>query len=197
MISATAVNTGLVGPPLKSESTEREAITRLRLAAGVVLLAEIILPVVEESAFSRPDLLTIEIQAIWLVFTVCLLAATWHPRFGRVWKPAVVLFAASLIFGAGILSMKGPSVARFMFLLVLLPVGGICLPWETPWQIAMNSLCIVLGSFLSIQFDRQKRPGDFGDVGHDRFLPRNAHRERLVDTSADQYRCINTGAGRE
>ena len=155
MISTTTVDTRLVDTPLMSESTEREAMTRLRLAAGVALLAEIILPVTEESAFSRPDLLTIEIQAIWFVFTVGLLAATWHPRFGRVWKPAVLLFAASLILSAGILSVNGASLAPFMFLLVLLPVGGICLPWETPWQIAMNSLCIVLGSFFSIQFDRQ------------------------------------------
>ena len=61
---------------LQPESPDQEALIRLRLAAAVSLLAELILPVFEASAYSKPDWLAIEAQAIWFVLTVALLAAT-------------------------------------------------------------------------------------------------------------------------
>src|SRR5438105_4154604 len=131
-------------PALQLESAQAEATTRLRLAAAVSVLAEIILPAVEATFFARPDWLAIEIQSIWFVFTLALWAFTWHPRFPRLWKPAVLLFSAGLILSAGILSLKGASLAPFMFLLVLLPVGGTILPWEPKWQAGMSSLCLLL-----------------------------------------------------
>jgi hypothetical protein len=134
-------------------SVEAEAISRLRLAAAVSVLAEIILPAVEAAGFSRHDWLAIEIQTIWLGLTLALWAATWHLHFGRVWKPAVLLFAAGLILSAGTLSVKGASLAPFMFLLVLLPVGGTILPWEPKWQAGMSSLCLLFGLLFSSQFD--------------------------------------------
>jgi PAS domain S-box-containing protein len=139
----------------KPQSPDEEAIARLRLATGVSLIAEVILPVVEAIAFTRPDWLAIEIQAIWFALTLCLLAATWHRRFYAVWRPAVLIFSAALIFSSGILSIKGASLAPFMFLLVLLPVGGICLPWEPSWQAVMSSLCVVFGLLFSSQFNWQ------------------------------------------
>jgi len=123
------------------------------MAAAVSVLAEIILPTVEATWFSLPDWLAIEIQTIWFVLTLALWAATWHPRFGRVWKPVVLLFSAGLILSAGILSIKGASLAPFMFLLVLLPAGGTILPWEPKWQAGMSSLCLLSGLLFSSQFD--------------------------------------------
>jgi PAS domain S-box-containing protein len=136
-------------------SVEAEAIARLRLAAGVGAIAAIILPAVEAPFFRRPDWLAIEIQSIWFVFTVVLLAATWHPWFGRIWKPSVLLYAAALIVSSGILSIKGAMLAPFMFLLVLLPVGGAILPWEPSWQAGMSSICLAFGLLFSTQFDWQ------------------------------------------
>jgi PAS domain S-box-containing protein len=134
-------------------SVEAEAISRLRMAAAVSVLAEIILPAVEATLFTIPDWLAIEIQTIWFVLTLALWIATWYPRFGRVWKPAVLLFSAGLILSAGILSVKGASLAPFMFLLVLLPIGGTILPWELKWQAGMSSLCLLSGLLFSSQFD--------------------------------------------
>jgi PAS domain S-box-containing protein len=134
-------------------SVEAEAISRLRLAAAVSVLAEIILPAIEATWFAAPDWLAIEIQTIWFALTLALWIATWHPRFGRVWKPAVLLFSGGLILSAGILSVKGASLAPFMFLLVLLPVGGAILPWEPRWQTGMSSLCLLSGLLFSSRFD--------------------------------------------
>ena len=134
-------------------SVEAEATSRLRLAAAVSVLAEIILPAVEVTLFPRPDWLAVEIQAIWFGLTLALCAATWHPRFSRVWKPVVLLFSAGLILSAGTLSVKGASLAPFMFLLVLLPVGGTILPWEPKWQAGMSSLCLSFGLLFSSQLD--------------------------------------------
>jgi PAS domain S-box-containing protein len=134
-------------------SVEAEAIRRLRLAAAVSVLAEMILPAVEAAFFPRPDWLAIEIQAIWLGLTLALWAATWHPNFPRVWKPAALLFSAGLILSAGILSVKGASLAPFMFLLVLLPVGGTIFPWEPKWQAGMSALCLFFGLLFSSQLD--------------------------------------------
>jgi PAS domain S-box-containing protein len=136
-------------------SVDEEAIGRLRLAVGVAVLAEIILPAVEVAWFLRPDWLAIEIQAIWLVFTLVLLVATWHPRFDRIWRPSVLLLATAMIMSSGILSIKGATLAPFMFLLVLLPPAGTILPWEPSWQVGMSSICLVLGLLFSSQFDWQ------------------------------------------
>jgi len=138
---------------MQLRSLEAEATSRLRLAAAVSLLAETILPAVEATLFARPDWLAIEAQGIWFVLTLALWAATWHPRFGQVWKPSALLFSAGLIVSAGILSVEGSSLAPFMFLLVLLPVGGTIMPWEPKWQAALSSLCLVLGLTFSSQFD--------------------------------------------
>jgi PAS domain S-box-containing protein len=134
-------------------SVQAEAISRLRMAAAVSVLAEIILPGVEATLFAHPDWLAIAIQTIWFVLTLALWLATWHPGFGRVWKPIVLLFSSGLILSAGILSIKGASLAPFMFLLVLLPVGGTILPWEPGWQAGMSSLCFLSGLLFSSQFD--------------------------------------------
>ncbi|HJU10503.1 MAG TPA: ATP-binding protein, partial [Candidatus Binataceae bacterium] len=103
--------------------------------------------------FSRPDWLAVEIQAIWFALTLGLWAATWHSRFPRIWKPVVLIFSGGLILSAGVLSLNGASLAPFMFLLVLLPVGGAILPWEPKWQAAMSSLCLLLGLFFAVQFN--------------------------------------------
>jgi PAS domain S-box-containing protein len=84
-----------------------------------------------------------------------LLIATWHHRFGQIWKPGVLLFATALIVSGGIASIKGASLAPFMFLLVLLPLGGTILPWAPLWQAGMSSLCLLLGLLFSTQFDWQ------------------------------------------
>jgi len=136
-------------------SVDEEAIHRLRLAVAVAILAEIILPTVELTWFVRPDWLAIEIQASWLVFTLVLLVATWHPRFDRIWRPSVLLLATAMILSSGILAIKGATLAPFMFLLVLLPPAGTILPWETSWQAGMSSICVVLGLLFSSQFDWQ------------------------------------------
>src|SRR5262249_5516063 len=91
-------------------SVQAEAISRLRMAAAVSVIAEIILPAVEATLFSHPDWLAIAIQTIWFALTLALWLGTRHPRFGRVWKPAVLLFFAGLILSAGILSVKGASL---------------------------------------------------------------------------------------
>jgi PAS domain S-box-containing protein len=135
------------------KSVDAEAISRLRWATAVSLLAEIILPAVEATLFANPDWLAIEIQGIWLALTLALWSATWHPRFAQLWKPAVLIFATGLILSAGILSVRGATLAPFMFLLVLLPAGGTILPWEPKWQAGMSSLCLVFGLLFSSQFD--------------------------------------------
>jgi PAS domain S-box-containing protein len=127
------------------DSVNREAIIRLRLAAAVSLIAELILPIYEIFFSAQPDWLAILIQTIWLLLTLALLAATWHPRFVRLWQPAVLLFAIALALSSGILSMKGASLGPFLFLLVLLPVGGACLPWEADWQAGMSAVCVFFG----------------------------------------------------
>jgi hypothetical protein len=141
------------GRTLQLTPVEAEATSRLRLAAAVSLLAEMILPAVEATLFARPDWLAIKIQAIWFVLTLVLWTAAWHPRFGQVWKCAVLLFSGGLIVSAGVLSVEGASLAPFMFLLVLLPVGGTILPWEPKWQAGMSTLCLVGGLVFLSQFD--------------------------------------------
>jgi PAS domain-containing protein len=136
-------------------SVDEEAISRLRMAVAVAILAEIILPAVEVTWFVRPDWLAIDIQAIWLVFTLVLLAATYHPRFDRIWRHSVLLLATAMIMSSGILSIKGATLAPFMFLLVLLPPAGLILPWEPSWQVGMSSICLVFGLLFSSQFDWQ------------------------------------------
>ncbi len=138
---------------LEPKSPDQEAVARLRLAATVSLIAEIILPLFEATLFSKPDWLAIRIQIIWFVLTVSLLAATWLPFFTKLWKPVMLLFSTALIFSSGILAIKGASMAPFLFLLVLLPVGGICLPWETHWQAGMSIICLVFGSVFASQLD--------------------------------------------
>lgn len=141
-------------PPLmQPTSPDQEAVIRLRLAAAVSLIAELILPLYETAFLARPDYLAILIQTIWFALTLSLLAATWHPRFIRIWKPAVLLFSTALIFSSGTLSIKGASPAPFLFLLVLLPVGGTCLPWETRWQAGMSAICIIFGSAFASQLE--------------------------------------------
>lgn len=143
--------------PLSTEfaSWDREAVIRLRMAAAVSLIAELILPLYEASAFAlaRPDRLTIRIQLIWFVFTLMLLAATWLPSFERVWKQVLLVFCTALILSSGILSIKGALVAPFLFLLVLLPVGGTCLPWDWRWQAGLSTLCVVLGGLFASQLE--------------------------------------------
>jgi PAS domain S-box-containing protein len=134
-------------------SVEAEAVTRLRWMAGVALLAEIIPPVIEVAFLPRPDWLAIKLHPLWFGFTLVLLAATWHRRFGEIWKPGALLFSSALIVSVGIASIKGASLAPFMFLLVLLPVGGTILPWEPSWQAALSSLCLLSGFLFSTQFD--------------------------------------------
>ncbi|HEV3108903.1 MAG TPA: hypothetical protein VGY99_00300 [Candidatus Binataceae bacterium] len=146
---------GAAPPPslLEPTSPDREAVVRMRLAAGVSLIAELILPLYETSFLARPDWLTILIQLIWFVLTLILLAATWLPRFERIWKPVLLVFCTALIFSSGILSIKGALVAPFLFVLVLLPVGGTCLPWDRRWQAAMSAICIVFGSAFASQLE--------------------------------------------
>ncbi len=152
-ISAPAHRTKPQAQLLEPKSSDQEAVSRLRMAATVSLVAEIILPLFETTTFSNPDWLSIRIQTIWFILTVSLLAATWLPRFTRIWKPTILLFSTALIFSSGILAIKGASMAPFLFLLVLLPVGGICLPWEARWQAGMSVICIVFGSVFASQLD--------------------------------------------
>ena len=136
-------------------SVHGDAVMRLRWAAGIALLAETIPPLIEATFFPNPDWLVIKLHPLWFGFTLVLLAATWHPRFSEIWKPGVLCFATALIVSAGIVSIEGASLAPFMFLLVLLPVGGTILPWEPSWQAGMSSLCLVMGLLFSTQFDWQ------------------------------------------
>ena len=152
-ISGPVHQTTLQARLLELKPPDQEAVTRLRMAAAVSLVAEIILPLFEATTFSKPDWLSIKIQAIWFILTVSLLAATWLPRFPRIWKPAILLFSTALIFSSGILAIKGASMAPFLFLLVLLPVGGICLPWEGRWQAGMSIICVVFGSLFASRLD--------------------------------------------
>ena len=92
-------------------SVEAEAIARFRLAAGVGAIAAIILPAVEAAFFRRPDWRAIEIQSIWFVFTMVLLAATWHLRCGRIWKPSLLLYAAALNSELGHIAAAVPTSA--------------------------------------------------------------------------------------
>ncbi|HKD67021.1 MAG TPA: hypothetical protein VKB84_09290, partial [Candidatus Binataceae bacterium] len=137
----------------ESRSPDQDAVIRLRLAAAVALIAELVLPIYEAIFLTRPGLPTIELQAIGFALTLALLTATWHPRFVQFWKPAVLLFAAAMIISSGIWSIKGALPARFLFLLVLLPVGGTCLPWETRWQAGMSAICIIFGSAFVSQME--------------------------------------------
>lgn len=138
---------------LEPTSPDQEAVLRLRLAAAVSLIAELILPLYETAFLARPDWLTILIQAIWFVLTLMLVVATWLPRFERIWKPVLLVFCTALIFSSGILSIKGALVGPFLFLLVLLPVGGICMPWDWRWQAGMSAICIVFGSAFASQLE--------------------------------------------
>jgi len=140
-------------PTPQPRPDDAEATHRLRLALVVSILAEVILPAIEASLFTRPDWLAIEIQGIWFGLTLALWTATWHRHFSRVWKPLVLLFCAGLILSAGTLSLKGASLAPFMFLLVLLPVGGTILPWGQEWQAAMSALCLLFGMAFSLRLD--------------------------------------------
>src|SRR5215471_16412393 len=137
------------------QSVEAEAIARLRVATAVALLAEIIPPTIEAVFLPHPDWLVIELHPIWFVLTLVLWAATWHPRFGRVWKPAALLFSAGLMLSAGILSIKAASLAPFLFLLFLFPVGATILPWETPWHCGVCALSLLSGLAFSSQFNWQ------------------------------------------
>ena len=88
-----ALNDGLNGPAgsqsanIQPSLIETEAVTRLRWAAEVALLAEIIPPFIDATFLPRPDWLVIMLHPIWFAFTLVLLVATWHQRFGQIWKP--------------------------------------------------------------------------------------------------------------
>jgi PAS domain-containing protein len=138
---------------LQPQSVEAEAISRLRLVTAVSALVEIILVAGEAMFFPQPDWMAVKIQLLWLVVILVLLAVTWHPRFRLIWKPTLLLFATVLILSTGILSTKGTSSAPFMFMLVLLPVGGTILPWDPSWQAGMSSICLLLALLFSGQFD--------------------------------------------
>ncbi len=157
---------------IQPELPDQQAIIRLRLAAVVSLIAELILPVFEIIRMPKPDWLAIEAQGIWFILTVTLLAGTWHPRFPRVWKPVLLLFSAALIISSGTLAVKGASMAPFLFLLVLLPVGGTTLPWETRWQAGMSAICIVFGLLFASLVGMAERPADLGSLGDGRLDPR-------------------------
>ena len=113
-------------------SVDGEAVMRLRWAASIALFAETIPPFIEARFLPNPDWLVIKLHPVWFGFTLVLLAATWHPRFGEIWKPGMLLFSTALIVSAGIVSIRGASLAPFMFLLVLLPVGGTICPGSRP-----------------------------------------------------------------
>src|SRR2546421_12394948 len=57
---------------LQLKSVDAEATTRLRWAAAVSVLVEVILPAVEATLFPQPDWLAIEIQSIWFGLTVAI-----------------------------------------------------------------------------------------------------------------------------
>jgi PAS domain S-box-containing protein len=143
--------------PFEPTSIELEAIKRLRLLTAVSVLTEIVLPTTEAIFSPRPDRTAVDIEIIWGALTFVLFAATWHRWFGRIWKPASLLFAALIIVSTGILSTRGDSPAPFIFLLVLLPVGGAILPWKTSWHCGMCALCLLSGLAFSTQFDWQNQ----------------------------------------
>src|SRR5689334_894315 len=155
MNTASSDANGSEGTPYELPSIEAVAINRLRLLTAVGVLTEIALPAAEAGFSTRPDWTAIKIEIIWCVISLVLFGTTWHRRFGRIWKPASLLFAVVLIVCTGILSTRGRSPAPFMFLLVLLPVGGAILPWRTPWHCAMCALCLLSGLAFSTQFDWQ------------------------------------------
>jgi PAS domain S-box-containing protein len=136
---------GLSSAPIEPQSPDQEGPIRLRLAALVGLMVELILPIYQSIFLAQVERQSVEILAIWFALTLALFAATWHPGFQRIWKPATLLFAAAMIFTSGYWSIEGASPARLFFLLVLLPVGGACLPWDTPWQAGMSAICIIFG----------------------------------------------------
>jgi PAS domain S-box-containing protein len=154
MLSNTRLRSSDGAPlPLEPKASDQEAVIRLRLAAVVGLIVELILPIYETVFLTRADWLAIQILAIWFALTLTLLAATLLSGFVRIWKPAILLFSTAMIFSSGIWSIKGASPARFFFLLVLLPVGGACLPWETQWQVGMSAICIIFGSVFASQLE--------------------------------------------
>jgi PAS domain S-box-containing protein len=153
MIPASSYGTKSEYTDSEQPSVEAEAVARMRLVAWVSLLAEIILPAVETAVFPKPDWLTIELQSIWFVCSVLLLAVTWHPRFPRIWKITGLLFSTALLISSGILSIKGAMLAPFMFLIALLPAAGTVLPWEPSWQTGLNAITLLLGVFFSGQFE--------------------------------------------
>jgi PAS domain S-box-containing protein len=136
---------GLTSALIEPQSPDQEALIRLRLAALVGLIVELILPIYQTIFLAHVEWQSIEILAIWFALTLALFAATWHRGFVRIWKPVTLLFSAAMIFTSGYWSIEGASPARFFFLLVLLPVGGACLPWETTWQAGMSAICIIFG----------------------------------------------------
>ncbi len=136
-------------------SIEAEAISRLRLLTAVSVLTEIALPAAEAVFSTRPDWTAIKVESIWCAVTLVLFGATWHQSFIRIWKPASLLFATVLIVSTGILSTKGDSPAPFMFLLVLLPVGGAILPWKTRWHCGLCALCLLSGLTFATRFHWQ------------------------------------------
>lgn len=138
---------------LEPNSPDREAVIRLRLAALVGLIVELILPLYQTIFLTRVDWRAIQILTIWFGLTLSLLVATWHSGFVRIWKPAALLFSTAMIFSSGIWSINGASPARFFFLLVLLPVGAACLPWETQWQAGMSAICIIFGFVFASQLE--------------------------------------------
>jgi hypothetical protein len=155
-MNAAATSDALRKPaPFELASIETEAIRRLRLLTAVSVVTEIILPTAEAAFSARPDWTAINIELIWSAITLVLFGATWLRWFGRIWKPASLLFATVLILSTGILSTKGDSPAPLMFLLVLLPVGGAILPWKTPWHCGMCAVCLLFGLAFSTQFDWQ------------------------------------------
>jgi PAS domain S-box-containing protein len=146
-------NTALALPLLEPMSPDEEAVTRLRLMAIVGLILELILPLYETIFPTRADWPAIQLHAIWFVLTLALLVATWCPAFVRMWKPAGLLFSTAMILCSGIWSIKGVSPAPFFFLLVLLPVGGACLPWGAQWQRGIAAICIIFGCVFASQLD--------------------------------------------
>jgi len=138
---------------LEPKSSDEEAVIRLRLIATVGLIVELIIPIYEAIFVARAESLAIQIHFIWFAVTLALLAATRHPRFVQFWKPAGLLFSSAMILISGIWSIRGASPAPLFFLLVLLPVGGACLPWQTQWQAGISAICIVFGFAFASQLE--------------------------------------------
>jgi hypothetical protein len=104
-------DTALAPPLLEPKSPDHEALTRLRLIAVVGLILELILPLYQTIFLTRAHWLAIQLQAIWFVLTLALLAATWCPGFGRIWKPAGLLFSTAMVFCYGVGAIRGVSPA--------------------------------------------------------------------------------------